>query len=145
MLIRNAIARCLMATLSLVTLGGHTATHCNVTRITVTLVDTFVTHYNAASATVTLVATDCDTMQCTQHNVTHCDTMQYTATRCNTLRHDVMHCDTIQRTATLRVRRRHWILVMTDWDTMQCTSTRRTLIATLPLDPTVIAFLMSPR
>jgi len=90
-----------MATLSLVTLGGHTATHCNVARVTATIVVTFATHCNAASATVTLVVTDCDRMQCTQHDAMHCDTMQCTATRCNALRHDATHCNAARATATL--------------------------------------------
>jgi len=54
-------------------------------------------------------ATHCNTLQRTatdcstlQHTATHCSTLQRTATHCNTLQHTAAHCDTLQHTATHR-------------------------------------------
>jgi len=41
--------------------------------------------------------THCDTLQ---HTATHCSTLQHTAAHCNTLQHTATHCNTLQHTAT---------------------------------------------
>ena len=52
-------------------------------------------------------ATLCNTLQhpathCNtlQHTAIHCNTPQHTATHCNTLQHTAIHCNTLQLTAT---------------------------------------------
>ena len=47
----------------------------------------------------------CIIYQSLQHTATHCNTLQHTATHCNTLRHTATHCNTLQNTATHRLER----------------------------------------
>jgi len=62
-----------------------------------------VSHCNTLQHT----ATHCSTLQHTathcstlQHTAAHCSTLQHTAVHCNTLQHTAAHCSTLQHTAT---------------------------------------------
>ena len=78
----------------------HTATHCNTMQQTLTHCSLGQTERSRLLFLFFRQSTF-DIFEPTVANVTHCNTLQRTATHCNALQHTAIHCITLQHTATL--------------------------------------------
>ena len=71
-----------------------TATHCNTLQHTAPCLPA---NHIQSTDSLQHTATHCNTLQ---HTATHCNTLQHSATHCNTLQHSATHCNTLQYTVT---------------------------------------------